>query len=217
MFFPVSPDQWYPEQRTTHRSSERLKTGDVVALKGKPFRVDRVDEVPADRWPAQFVELWQQHGMPEAATWTARPLTVSGHWQGPNADTRAYGVMARACHTWDVLDEHYSVCHQCFEIPPCRHVHNEAVVASAVARMARDLELRPGLCHACREPITDRQKSVVFPGPNLIRPDLPNGTAAFHTRAQCSGGLEAYERRVGHPAVDTGHSTRPSGGPDRLF
>jgi len=215
VFLPISPDQWYPEQRTRHVSSRCLKAEEIIVLEGKPFRVDRIDEVPAERWPTRFVELWHRQGMPDADVWDYRPVDLSGHWQGPNADTRAYGVTVSACHIWHVLDEHYSVCNQCFEIPPCRHVHNEVIVARAAARMAEDMELRPGLCHACREPITDRQKSVAFPGPNLIRPDLPEGTAAFHTRARCSDGLEAYARRAGHPAVATDSQPRP--GTDHLF
>jgi len=218
MFVPAPLDNWYPDQRTTPKPTERLQAGDVVALWGHPLRVDHVgDEVPTDQWSAEFVEPWQQEGMPDAATWPSRPLPVVGHWDGPNADPDGVGVMASACRTWAVLPEHYSVCNQCLEIPPCRHTYYEEEVATAVARLTRDLELLPGICHACREPITDRQKSVVFPGLNLIRPDLPEGTAAFHVRARCSSGRRAYERRVGESAAETGHSSRPSGAPDRLF
>jgi len=210
MFVPAPIDNWYPEQRTTPKPTELLQAGDVVALRGHPLRVDHVgDEVPTDQWPAEFVEPWRQEGMPDAATWASRPLAVYGHWEGPNADPDPFGVMASACHTWAVLPEHYSVCNQCLEIPPCRHVHYEEEVTALVARLNADLKLLPGVCHACREPITSRQKSVVYPGPNLIRPDLPEGTAAFHTRARCSTWRRVYERRLSKVAADTGARSDP--------
>jgi hypothetical protein len=189
------PDRWRPDQRTAWTQTFDLDKGDVVVADRKPFLVDRITEIPAEKWPKDYVDAWLKQNMPDTQTWRGRPIRVSGFWQNPGADTRLHGTIAPACHAWDVLPEHYSVCHKCLEIPPCRHVHNETVMRNATAKMARDMAILPGSCHACKEPITRRQKSFTFPGANLIRPDLGENSAIFHTRRKCMGSLQAYDKR----------------------
>jgi hypothetical protein len=53
----------------------------------------------------------------------------------------------------------------------------------------------PGVCHACRRPVSLRQASVVFPGPNLLRPDLGDDSALFHMRPACMASVRAYDER----------------------
>lgn len=57
------------------------------------------------------------------------------------------------------------------------------------------MAILPGTCHACREPVTQRQKSVRFTGPNLIRPDLGDDSVVFHLRGSCYGSVQAYDER----------------------
>ncbi|WP_405852949.1 hypothetical protein OG571_47680 (plasmid) [Streptomyces sp. NBC_01369] len=98
-------------------------------------------------------------------------------------------------YEWYTLPEHYGVCRICRELPPCRHVHNDAIMDRASERMAKDMAIMPGVCHGCREPITKRQKTFAFPGPNLIRPDLGNDSAIFHTRRDCLATARSYDER----------------------
>lgn len=189
------PDRWRPDDRTGWEKTADLSKGDIVVADRRPFLVDRVSGIPAEQWPKEYVDLWLTQEMPDTQTWRSRPLRVQGFWQNPGADTRIHGTIAPAHHNWDVLPEHYSVCHRCLELPPCRHVHNETVMRNASAKMARDMAILPGSCHACKEPITRRQKSFTFPGANLIRPDLGEHSAIFHTRSKCSGPLTAYDKR----------------------
>ena len=51
----------------------------------------------------------------------------------------------------------------------------------------------PGCCNSCHEPVTQRQKSVLFEGPNLRYPDLGEGTAVFHTRELCRWDARGYD------------------------
>lgn len=189
------PDRWRPSQSTAWTETCELEKDDVIVADRKPFLIDRIQEIRSDQWPQEYVDLWLKQEMPDAETWRGRPLRVHGFWQSPGADTRLHSTIAPAKHTWDVLPEHYSVCHKCLELPPCRHVHTETVMRSATAKMARDMAILPGACHACKEPISTRQKTFTFPGANLIRPDLGDGSVIFHTRRKCFNAMHAYDKR----------------------
>lgn len=190
-----SVDRWYSGQPTRARSTGKLQPGDIVIADRKPFRVREVREIPNDLWKDAFVNAWHAAGRPDAETWHNRPMDVHGFWETPDAEGRSCGVQAPLGHMWNVLPEHYSVCRLCSELPPCRHVHNERVMAHASERMDEVMAILPGLCHSCCEPITARQKSFTFPGPNLLRPDLGDNSAIFHTRSSCYGDLASYDKR----------------------
>ena len=145
MFSINLTDRWHPADHTSHWPTLKLEQGQIVIANRKPFRVDRLAEVPTDRWPDKYVEAWRQAGMPDTDTWQDRPVCIAGFWDGPKAnDTRAYGVTAPANHRWQVLPEHYSVCHKCLELPPCTHVHNERIMTDAAERMDRQMAILPG-------------------------------------------------------------------------
>lgn len=188
-------DQWSPEQHTGWADTSELVQGDIVVANRQPFRIDRVDPVTPDNWTQEYVDAWLKADMPDADTWPNRPLRVHGFWQQAGADPRRHSCTAPAGHHWDVLPEHYSVCHVCLEIPPCRHVHNERVMGNATRKMAEDMTILPGSCHACKGPISSRQKSYTFPGSNLIRPDLGEDSAIFHTRGKCARAMKSYDKR----------------------
>ncbi len=188
-------DRWYPSQPTETVITTDLTRGQIVIAERRPFRIDRIRELPTDKWPERFVKAWQDRGMPDAATWWERPFLVTGFWEDSTEDTRGHSTTAPASHSWDVLPEHYAVCRHCGELPPCSHVHNERIMDRATERMAEDMAILPGVCHGCREPISSRQKSFTFPGENLIRPDLGDHTAIFHTRNRCLWELRKYDKR----------------------
>lgn len=198
MLIRFDPDEWRPElpgawtSRT--ESTDRLTPGTLVAWDRRPYRVVEVRERDLSNWPDKYVEAWEKAGRPDPATWYTRPRVVvlkpedepGGkplHLQGPNT------------HRWYTLPEHYPLCRLCQELPPCRHVHTERVMARAQEKLDEDMSLMAGVCHGCREPVTKRQKTFTFPGANLIRPDLGDGTAIFHTRQACYGCLKGYDRR----------------------
>lgn len=89
---------------------------------------------------------------------------------------------------WTYLDEHYTVCNQCGELPPCSGTKAERALQKSVEAMA----LPDGNCPACKEPITRRQKKHVFPGPNLLNP-FGAHTVQFHQRGQCAASAASYE------------------------
>jgi hypothetical protein len=191
----VPADRWHCAQYTDSVSTVRLTTGQIVVADRRPFRIDRVTEIPTDQWPDRFVTQWRERGMPDPDQWQQRPVKVTGVFEGPAASDKLHQTIGPASHIWDVLPEHYMVCNRCLELPPCRHVHNERIAARATESMEEAMAILPGACHGCREPITSRQKSFTFPGPNLVRPDLGDDSAIFHTRGACLGSLRSYDKR----------------------
>jgi hypothetical protein len=191
----VEADAWWPAQRNVGWcSTGNLKEGRLVIFDRQPYRVVEIRDVEHVDWPEKYREAWVKHNMPDPDTWYSRPMVVVvRHEERPNEKPLHLGCPAST--TWKVLPEHYSVCRLCRELPPCSHEHNEKVMASATKRMQLQMAILPGHCHACREPVTRRQKSFTFPGPNLIRPDLGDNSARFHMRQQCEEARIAYDER----------------------
>lgn len=195
MIINIDPDAWYPAQRDVrYASTGRLAPGQIVVFKREPYRVVEFREVDAANWPDAYVEKWAEHGFPDVSGWYYRPVVVV--LRDERDDTaKALHLQCSASKSWHVLPEHYAVCRRCGELPPCREVHNTAIADRAAERFEEQMAIMPGCCHACHEPITSRQKMHRFTGPNLVRPDLGDGSAVFHLRDSCRSGLRAYDER----------------------
>lgn len=198
MFFRYDPDEWQPQlpgpvsRRATY--TDKLEPGTLIVWDRKPYRVLEVRELAHANWPDAYREQWVKQNMPDPDSWHYRPrVIVMRSEEDPKA--KPLNLQGPNSVRWYTLPEHYPICRLCKEIPPCRHVHTEAVVERATDRMAEEMAILPGTCHACKEPITRRQKSFTFPGPNLIRPDLGDDSAVFHTRRDCYGSLDSYDKR----------------------
>lgn len=182
----------------------QLAPGVLVIWERAPHRVVAVDERPDDLWGDKHeqrfadavaaFERWGRGEKPERATWRDRPFAVQ---LVPVADPKASPIhlMARGTHRWDVLPEHYAVCVACGELPPCTHELNEREADQQAARADVLMDIPPGHCLGCGEYVTTRQNAARFPGPNLWRPDLPEHSAVFHARQECSGEVERYRRQ----------------------
>ena len=195
---------WRPEQALTpgpgrawRKSTSDLATGDLVIWERSPYRVTEARERDHTDWPQKYLEKWTEHHCPDPATWYHRPMTLTLRPE-PDPAAEPTHLLAAADHQWWTLPEHYAVCRLCGELPPCRDVHNETVITAETERMALDMAILPGCCHACRQPITRRQKSIRFEGANLIRPDLGDDSAIFHLREACRGAAERYDKRWAH-------------------
>lgn len=196
--YRLDPDAtgWYPEQRTGLSATVKLAPGQIVISERTAYRVIEIGERNQADWTDAFRDRWIEHAMPDPATWGSRPMTVTlRREQDEHAEPQH--LLAPADHGWKTLPEHYSICRVCGEIPPCKQEHNEFVMAIAVEKLDTEMAITPGLCHSCLEPITDHQKSIMFEGENLIRPDLGDGTAAFHLRpdGRCRVAAERYDAR----------------------
>lgn len=194
----MSRDRWFP-LRTGGKG--RLETGDLIAHEHAVWRVVRVVNLPlsdADR------EVWLKYGMPDPATWPARPYAVTVEWEGGarppwdrEGDKQKRGTITirAGVHMWWRVysSDRWPQCSCCGEPMPCRAELEDREVTSSLDHLARLEAIPPGACWACAEPITTRQKSITYPGENL---DLPGGQQVhFHTRRVCVRQAHEYEER----------------------
>ena len=191
---------WVPLAATRQRG--RPVAGHLLADRHTVWRVTRVKDIPfsdADH------DVWVRADMPDPGTWEDRPYRVELEWVGgvrpdwlpdEHDPDRSPGVTipAGAGPYWYVYAANrWPRCSCCDQPMPCTAEIADREVLAARARMTELESIPPGACWACREVITTRQNSVVYPGVNL---DLPNGEPPrFHTRADCARKAKAYERR----------------------
>jgi hypothetical protein len=174
--------------------TDKLTPGTLVVWERRPYRVVEVRKREQANWPEKYRQAWVKQNMPDPATWYCRPrVIVLRSEEDPTA--KPLNLEGPNHYSWHTLPEHYPICRLCKEIPPCRHVHTERVMERATEKLEKEMALLPGVCHGCREPISKRQKHFTFPGANLIRPDLGDNTAVFHTRNDCYGFLDSYDKR----------------------
>jgi len=74
---------------------------------------------------------------------------------------------------------------------PCLEADQQAQAEREMARVEKALRLLPGCCPACEEPVTSRQRSITFGGPNVQNP-LAEGPT-FHLRRKCRHAAARYE------------------------
>lgn len=83
------------------------------------------------------------------------------------------------------------LCSCCGHPWPCLEADQQAQAAKELKAAEREMSLLPGCCPACREPVTSRQRSITFGGPNVRNP-LAEGPT-FHLRRRCWGEAARYE------------------------
>jgi hypothetical protein len=188
----------------------QLKPGMIVILRRAPYRIVEIREIPIEQWPFTYVDEWKaafdrwasartDEPAPEQTTWRDRPIELVLESGTTEIDAHA---RVKASYVWDVLPEHYAVCRSCGELPPCREEEIERATASQMTETLRLMAIHPGACMGCGETIGGRQKTVGFPGPNLWRPDLADGTVRFHARGECAHWVDRYRKQwesVGKP------------------
>ena len=182
----------------------QLKPGVLVIWDRQPYRVVEVAERPLDLWGEKYdeqfaaaVDAWERYGRgdrPEKATWRSRPMAFVLQPDGKPHEKPVH-LIGPANHSWDVLPEHYWICAACGELPPCRHAEAERIADAEAAQADVLMDIPPGHCLGCGEYVTSRQQATRFPGPNLWRPDLPENSAVFHARNECSTPREKYQEQ----------------------
>ncbi|MYU20760.1 hypothetical protein [Streptomyces sp. SID8352] len=182
----------------------QLKPNTLVIWDRQPYRIIELAERPHDLWGdkhemryATALEHWDRypHGeRPEKATWDGRPYVFVLQPDGKPHEKPLH-LIGPANHPWNVLPEHYMVCASCGELPPCRQEEAERYADRQAAQAEVLMDIPPGHCLGCGEHITTRQHATRFPGPNLWRPDLPDNSAVFHARQECSTPREKYREQ----------------------
>lgn len=168
---------WLPRDRVAYSEG---KPGELVAYEYKPWRLisKTLDTRRSDG---------SGYGPPHI--YVLRPAgvdpDVAAHTQDRHLSSTG-GLYA--------LNEHYGLCVHCNELLPCRATVLEGVAQRAAERMAR--YETPGICPACQEPVTHRQKSETFP--NVMVPLGPPVT--FHAgRQNCRYSMDQYRIKAAQP------------------
>ena len=183
------PYRWYP-LGTTRLYYEPPPVGALIAEDHAVWRVVDVRPVPADLWSdeeRQSAGRGSNRDRPHHVT--VLPVSVSPD----DVQARDFAVHLRAYHAiWNVYpDEHYPICAACGEPQPCREQMAARVSEASAKHM--DRYSTEGVCPACQEPITSRQKSMMFTE-NLEVPGGPPVT--FHVgRGGCRWRAAEYEER----------------------
>lgn len=173
-----------------------LKPGDLLAIQRKIWCVREVRDVPVTDWDEHDERCFaSQHGCASREEWPRRPLYLivvpANGGRRRHIKARPYGWMPAY-----VLSPHYPVCRECGEPWPCRELDIAREVRKEAAEIERLSRIMPGCCWKCGEPVTARQKSIVFEGENLLLPGAQ--PAVFHLRSgkpYCSSAAINYEKK----------------------
>jgi hypothetical protein len=187
----ISFNHWYPRDA---RSQYRPPTvGQHIAWNHAAWRVVEVRPVPEDRWTDEDRKAMAGRKPEYRAYALPVHVVVRPAELGDDVKDRSKDVHLRHRHgvTWYAFkDAHYAVCVQCREPQPCREEFGKRIAEQAMKQLAR--YETAGVCPACGEVITARQKHRTF-SENLRIPGGPPVT--FHVgRSGCLYSAAAYEK-----------------------
>lgn len=177
---------WAPNDAARWRRDRDPQEGDLVGFDFKPWRVLSIKpcarrEDEAENLTPHIIIL--------------RPAHIDKDWQTAHSeDLHLRGRRRPTSYDMPVLNPHYGLCVHCGELTPCREVMIQRRAAAEVARMKRYDQ--PGVCPSCREVVTHRQESEVFP--NIVVPGGPPVTYHMGRRA-CRFAAEQYRKKLGEP------------------
>jgi hypothetical protein len=162
--------------------------GQMLGWRHALWRVLEVTPVPPGQWTREDQALLER--CPVGARQVTAPHTiVITPVTGP-AGTVRLRRRAGATPLFVYPGEHYPVCAACREPVPCREEMARRVSAASVQRI--DRYLTPGVCPACLQPVSSRQRAITF-GENVEIPAGPPVT--YHLRRRCAGAAMRYEKR----------------------
>lgn len=190
---PAPPYRWRPEG--TQWDAE-LAVGSILPWRHAAWRVIDIRPIPEVDWDERDRQWMEGRRIRPGRTLDVpcavivRPVAVTGN--DPRARDYDVHLHVSPWHRLDVYpDEHYPVCAKCLEPMPCRE-RKVTEIAERAAKAA-DAHSVPGVCPACQEPITGRQRVMTFEE-NLLIPFGPPVT--FHSgRRGCRDAARDYERR----------------------
>lgn len=186
--------QWHPEGIPYEGSQARPQVGDVVAYDRRAWEVRDIVDADATHEEqerlATLVEPYRTERRPFRVT--LRRIHGAPHERENSARDIALRVRANAYRPFPVYPNgRVPLCSCCNEPWPCLDADQQAQAAKELREAERQLRVMPGCCPACEEPVTSRQRSITFGGPNVRNP-LAEGPT-FHLRRRCYGAAAKYE------------------------
>jgi hypothetical protein len=169
------PYRWRPEGVDRWMLIDKIEPGTILAYDHAVYRVIERHPKPEDEvYPWRLI---------------LRPIAITGDDPRDRDHDRAIKVVD-GWRCYNFTDEHYPVCAKCQEPLPCR----EQMAAKESAKAAESLDRYSvaGVCPACDEPVTARQKAITWQE-NVVNPIGPPVT--IHLRRACWGAAVEYEKR----------------------
>lgn len=186
--------EWFP--LGADRLRRRPEVGDIVGLERAAWTVMhvRVDSPTEDEQKHinAYLPAYRDQKMPYRVT--LRHLHGPEQERQNDAGDVAYRVAGGAyCSWWYYPSGRVPLCSCCGDPWPCRMLDAERDAEQAAEVMSGRMDrTMPGCCYGCGEPITQRQKSVRYPEPNVQVPGA--GAPTFHLRNKCWWSAVLYER-----------------------
>ncbi len=172
----LDPDRW--TIGNVYRRGHSAGEGDTIAWRHAIWRITHIRDHEHEGRPGKAITLHHVHG---PKLWTVNKHGDAGVW-----------LPAARTVFLDKIEGPYAVC-SCHGDPwPCQEIQ-QSHYADRQAQMLDEKMAghQTGICPACREPITPRQKTVTYPGDNAEIPGAP--APSFHTRGKCWSGASEYE------------------------
>lgn len=182
------PYRWHPSG--TRRVSQP-EPGMFLPYEHKVYRIVEVNPVPDESWSDEDRKRvgWSATNTPRMIV--VRPIDVTSTDVRARDHDKHFRVGGeRTATLYLYTDTHYPICAECHEPLPCRDQMAEQVSTKAAEQMVR-YEV-PGVCPACSEVVTHRQRSQTWPD-NAVIPGGPPIT--FHLRGKCHYEAVRYEKQ----------------------
>lgn len=206
----AQPDRWHPGDR--YEVGTRIpEAGQLIGWRYGAWRVVEVkvygdadvadDDLEKLRgYKPEFRDKMRAYAMMlrlEVGPDLAREHAKKWH---DGTDVAHVGGDVGSAHRWRVLPERYPVCNCCGHLWPCQaHHQDEAAAAAGKSMVELMAKHQPGLCVACGEIITSRQKWLQFPEGSLFIPGL-EGPMYHVGKSACYAEAAKYEREKRLPA-----------------
>lgn len=180
------PYHWYPDGA---HPKDIPEPGDLLPWQHAVYVVIESTPTPEDLWTdqdrermAHVVAAYRERTVPRRLL--IRPL-------GDANRNHERGLSVPAGQRLPVYpNAHFPTCGTCGEPSPCRVLTAERLAGRVMARFNR--YETAGICPACEEPVTSRQRSHTWQENAEVVGGPP---VMFHLRRRCVGEAVSYERR----------------------
>lgn len=185
---------WHPEGVARTYGTGRPEIGATVAYDRRAWEVRHISEAvlepDEEKRLLGYTAAYRDKQLPYRIT--LRRIHGPKHERENSSQDIALRVRAASYAPFPTYPNgRVPLCSCCGHPWPCIEADQQAQAEKELQKAEREMNLLPGCCSACQEPVTSRQKSITFGGPNVRNP-LTEGPT-FHLRRACRHDAARYE------------------------
>lgn len=185
---------WHPSGVTRTPTGKRPEIGDIVALNRRAWEVTHVSDAIPTPDEQERLNSYRPEFRAQRQPYHVSLKRLHGAAHKHENDRQEVGFRVRA-DAYNPLPVYRNgrvpLCSCCSHPWPCLVADQQDYAEKQLKAAEKALRLLPGCCPACEEPVTSRQKSITFGGPNVTNP-LAEGPT-YHLRSKCRWGAAKYE------------------------